>query len=163
MWDLIHAYGTWFSPTYTAWLHAYGTCLIHVADDAPMWDRIHAYGTRPIRFWYHSCIATLCCHLSLGSYVRHDFAQGVISLAHMLTWLVYMCDMNRLCVWHDLLVCVPWLVDAWHESCTSQATCDMTRLHLWHDWIISVTWLDYKCDMTRIHVWHDSFWCVTWL
>jgi len=79
-----------------------------------------------------------------------------------------MCDMTYSYVWHDLFICVTWLIHM----------CDMTYSYVWHDLFISVTWLIYlcmtthssrvtilmrMCDMTHSCVWHDSFMCMTWL
>jgi len=70
------------------------------------------------------------------------------------TWLILICGMTQLCVWHDPfmcdsralpLMCGPWLVHM----------CDMTHSYVGHDSFMCVTWL--------IRVWHDSFMCVTWL
>jgi len=52
--------------------------------------------------------------------------------------------MTRLYSWHDLLICVTWLI---HIS-------DMTHSCQWHDSFIFVTHL---CDMTHSYKWHDSF------
>jgi len=92
-------------------------------------------------------------------------------------------DMTHEYVWHDLWICVTWLIlfTTWH--CTRQfihlsdflfATsltylqwlihmCDMTHPYAWHDSSICVTWLIHMRDMTRPYVWHDSSICVTWL
>ena len=104
-------------------------------------------------------------------------------------WLMRMCDMNLLYVWHDSLVCVTWLI----------RVCDMTRPHVSHDSFVRVPWLIRTCDITpsfthvtglirmcamihsyvchdsfaRVHIctcamthsygWHDSYVRVIWL
>jgi len=65
------------------------------------------------------------------------------------TWLVSMCDMTNLHVWHDAFICVIWLV---HLS-------DMTHSYVWHDSFISLTWRIHMCDMTCSSLWHNSFMC----
>jgi len=62
-----------------------------------------------------------------------------------LVWLVHVCDMTRSCVWHDLFICVIWLIHM----------CDMTRSYVCHDSFICVTWVVHMCDMTRSYMWHD--------
>jgi len=68
-----------------------------------------------------------------------------------------MCDMTHTYVWHDLYICVTWLI---HK-------CDMTHSYVWHDSYICVTWLIHMCDMTHTYVWHDVWHDlsihVTWL
>ena len=61
------------------------------------------------------------------------------------TWLIHMCDMTHLYMWHDSLICATWLI---HVS-------DMTHSHVWHD-------TRHVCDMTYWYVWHDVLICVTW-
>jgi len=50
-----------------------------------------------------------------------------------------MCYMTHSYVWHDLFICVTWLIHI----------CDMTHSYVSQDWFICVTWL-------------NSFVCVTW-
>jgi len=64
------------------------------------------------------------------------------AMAHVwrsLTRGMSVCDVTRLCVWHDSFICATWLIHM----------CDMTHSYVRHDWLICATWL--------IHVWHDSF------
>jgi len=62
-------------------------------------------------------------------------------------------DMTCSYAWHDLFICVTWLV---HMR-------DMTCSYAWHGSFICVTWLIYTLDMTRSYAWHKSFICATWL
>jgi len=78
-------------------------------------------------------------------------------------------------VWHDLFVCVTWLIHMWDMThsyvwrdsfiCVTRLIhmCDATHSYVWHDSFICVTWLIQMCDMTHSYVWHDSFIYVTWL
>jgi len=114
--------------------------------------------------------------------VHGDMAHSHYSIVHVwrdsfiyVTWLIYirdiclihMCDMTHSCVWHDLFICVTWLIHM----------CDSTHSYVWHESFKWTTWPIHMCDMTHsyvwlflflyvtrlIHVWHDSFICVTWL
>ena len=96
------------------------------------------------------------------------------------TWLIDMCGMTVLYVWHDeSFICVTWLISlvirmrdmthlyVWHDSFIYATRlihmfC-MTRSYVWHDSFICVTWLIHTCDMTHPYVWHDPFICATWL
>ena len=96
------------------------------------------------------------------------------------TWLICMCAVTHLDVWHDSFIRVTWLLHM----------CDMTHSYVWHDSFIYVTWLIYLSQFeTSVHVlsvcvcvcvcvcvrhassrassvsiraWHDSFVHVTW-
>ena len=61
--------------------------------------------------------------------------------ASSMTWLIQICDMTHLHMWHDSLIHVTWLIH----------TCDTTHLHMWHDSLIPVTWLIHTCDTTHLH------------
>ena len=47
-------------------------------------------------------------------------------------------------VWHDLFVCVTWLIVG---PCVLVASSSLIR----------VTWIIHMCSMTRSYAWHDSF------
>ena len=49
----------------------------------------------------------------LMSHTWHDRFISLTRLIHTCdaTWLIYVCDMTHLCVWHDSCMCV------WHDSC----------------------------------------------
>jgi len=90
------------------------------------------------------------------------------------TWLIHnLCDMTHSCVTclfyvcfvthsnvgreHldgtslDLLTCVTWPIDEWHDSIICA-----------HDSFICVTWLIHMCGVTFSDVCRDSFTCVAW-
>ena len=102
------------------------------------------------------------------------------AMAHVwrsLTRGMSVCDVTRLCVWHDSFICATWLIHM----------CDMTHWYVRHDSLICATWLIHMCDMThsytwamghvcrtltrgmcvwdvtRSYVWHDWFICAPWL
>jgi len=60
------------------------------------------------------------------------------------TWLILMCDMTDLYVWHDAFICVTWRIHM----------CDMTHPYVWHGPSICVTWPIHMCDMTHSWVIH---------
>jgi len=64
------------------------------------------------------------------------------------------------CVWHDLFICVTWLIPMWHGSWTIHDVY-ITSLILesvsCHSFVWPVTW------PTQSFVWPDSFIRVTWL
>jgi len=79
-------------------------------------------------------------------YVQRGWCMSAMRLGNLA-----MCDVTRLCVRHESVICVTW------------------RLHVWHgvvDWddFLFATWLIYVCDMTRTpsHVRRDSCMCATW-
>jgi len=87
-------------------------------------------------------------------HVWHLFAKSHLTYSY--TWLIrliHMCDMIHSYVWHDSFTCVKWLI----------YMCDMTNSYVWHVPFTRVTWLIHMCDMIYSYVWHDSFICVTWL
>jgi len=106
-----------------------------------------------------------------------DMTHSLLDMSassHMI-WLIQICDMTHLDVWHDSFICVTWLLhmcDMTHSLLDMSVSphmiwliqmCDMTHSDVWHDSFICVTWLIQMCDMTPSDVWHDSFRCVTWL
>jgi len=74
-------------------------------------------------FWCHQFIHRYMSHAWMGDTTRACTWQ------HALIWLIRMCDMTRLHVWHDLFASVTWLI----------CMCDMTHLPVWHDSFASVT------------------------
>jgi len=99
-------------------------------------------------------------------------------------WMMW--SMKDSYVWHDVLLCVTWLIHMcdithhmndviWtishgqnHGSCHRYECCDLIWMmwskndsYVWHDSFICVTWLIHMCDMTHSYVWHDSSyeWC----
>jgi len=80
------------------------------------------------------------------------------------TWLIYMCTMTHLYVYHasfvcygsfmyhDSFICVTWLI----------FMCIMTHLYVYHDSFRCVTWLIHMCTTTHSYVCRDSFVCVSW-
>jgi len=98
------------------------------------------------------------------------------------TWLIDICDMTHMCMWHDSSVyvrsCAP-APDTIISVCVGIVlnvlrymdiyvtwlihVCDMTHICMWHDSSIYVTWLIHICEITHICMWHDSYMYVTWL
>jgi len=77
-------------------------------------------------------------------------------------WLIDMCYMSRLYVWHDWFICVTRRIHTCNGQVCSFACvtrlihkCDMTFSHLWHVLYIHVTWL--------IHIWGMSDSYERWL
>jgi len=72
-------------------------------------------------------------------------------------------------MWRDSWICVPWLVSMcamthlylWHDSCVC-SKCDVTHEYVCHDSFLCVPWLISMCAMTHFYVCHDSFLCVLW-
>jgi len=103
------------------------------------------------------------------------------------TWLVYMCDMTHLYVWHDWLICTHRGPLQKNSRYVFASVSDMIHPYTCCDSFMCVTWLTYMCviihvrariaalrkeflgvlssvsDMNHSYVWHDSFICVTWL
>ena len=102
------------------------------------------------------------------------------------TWLVYMCDMTHLYVWHiarGMMNISLWLIykcDAPTCSYVLHSWFNYTHSCVWHhargimnisSWLLYIcgicassicaTWLIRMCDMTHSYVWHDSLICVT--
>jgi len=93
------------------------------------------------------------------------------------TWLVGMCAMTHSYLWHDSLMCVPWLEansSPFRMPVMSQTRirCAMTHAYLWHVTntneschtfanasFVCVRWLGDTCAMTHAYVWHDSLIC----
>jgi len=71
-------------------------------------------------------------------------------------WLTRMRTMTHFYVCHDSLVRVPWLMHMWHVDESGVAT-------LRHATLKCVTWLTHMCATTHSYVCHDSFICVPWL
>ena len=63
--------------------------------------------------------------------------------------LIHTCHTHSYKSWHDLFICVTWLIHM----------CDMTHSYVWHDSL----WLIHMYDVTHSYVWYDSFICVTLL
>jgi len=92
----------WFLHNSYICIHAHTHTRTHTVP-VPAWD--------PSSMWHNSFI----CHM--------------VRIALM--WLMYVCDMTHVCVWHDSCMCV---------------TC------------MYVTWLMYVCDTTHVCVWHVCVW-----
>jgi len=90
---------------------------------------------------------------TMRSYAWHDLFICV-------TWLIRSCDMTHSYAWHDLFTCVTWLIHVFDT--THIHMCGMTHSCLWHDVFICATGLMYTCDMTHSYVWYFSFTHVTW-
>jgi len=65
------------------------------------------------------------------------------------TWLVYMCDVTRWCVWRASLICVTFCM----EDSVTNILVHMTCVCVWRYWFIRVTWLVGVCDVTRLYLW----------
>jgi len=82
------------------------------------------------------------------------------------TWLIHMCDMTYLHVWHDSFIhvntCVTWKKNPSSPRVSPHHTHQRTS-YVWHDLFTRVMWRIHKCDVTHSQVWHDSFIHVTWL
>jgi len=81
------------------------------------------------------------------------------------TWLIHICDMTHIYVWHDSFICVTWLI---HMCVTRHIhMCEMTHIYVWHDSFICVTWLLDIARTAHLCVWRDSIMCAwynsTWL
>ena len=102
----------------------------------------------------------------LGAHVyifRCSCAHDFVCPRTRTAWSAHMYDVTLSYVWHDLIMCVTWLVALLHMAH------DMTqmwhwRIHMWHDSFICD--IDaFVCDMIHsyvtwlIHMWHDSFIC----
>jgi len=76
-------------------------------------------------------------------YVWHDDIYTSVFYVSFVcvAWLIRMCGMTHLYVWHDSFVCVTWLI----------CMCDMTHLYVWHDSFICVLPL-----VVLQYLWHDS-------
>jgi len=90
-------------------------------------------------------------------------------------WLIYMCGMTHLYVWHDFLYACVWcglfVCATWRIH-----TCVVTNLYECHGALLRVAWRIHMCDMTHSCVRRDLFiWqvlmvycddlvitCVTW-
>ena len=80
------------------------------------------------------------------------------------TWLIYMCDMTRLYVWHDSFICVTWLAHMC-DMCHDSFMCVNWRIHMFamnysyvcHNSPTCVPWLIHMCDMKPSYVWRDPF------
>ena len=79
-------------------------------------------------------------------------------------------------VWHDLFICVTWLIhmcdtthSLWSELSQQSArlcmsmcvtrlihACDIRYLFGWHASCVCVTWLLHSCDMIHSYLWYDS-------
>jgi len=138
--------------------------------------------------WYSCVCAGVLLSWCLNCWLPPP-STGISLVYYYVTWLMYMCDMPRLYLSHDLfivwllppsigptLVCVTWFID-------------MPQSYVRHDSLICVKWLIEMCDiltchirmcdMTHWYVWHDlltcricmchmtqwhaSLICVTWL
>ena len=55
------------------------------------------------------------------------------------------CDVSRSHMWHDVCICVTWLIRMW--DMTHWYVRDVTNSYVWHDAFICVTWLIRMCDM----------------
>jgi len=122
-----------------------------------MRDVTHSYVCYDSFMW--TPCATLMCE-PLNELMRETHSKR--GMRSCTTWLVYMCDLTRLCVWHenmkhianeawglprrDSCICVIWLV----------CVCDMKM------WNTSQTRHEVFPDVTHVYVWYDSFLRVTW-
>jgi len=118
-----------------------------------------------------------------GAWVRCDLETLLCA-----TWLVYVCDMSRLYVWHDVYMCgTAWLTETtfylrrdsfmcvtWHgrlhmcdvtRVCVRHDMCDMTLWYVWHGLVDWDAVLCATCDVTRLCVQRDwdAFTSATWL
>jgi len=109
--------------------------------------------------WYSCVCAGVLLSWCLNCWLPPP-STGISLVYYYVTWLMYMCDMPRLYLSHDLfivwllppsigptLVCVTWFID-------------MPQSYVRHDSLICVKWLIEMCDMVY---WHATFVCATWL
>jgi len=66
-----------------------------------------------------------------GCKIQIQSKQKSDSMRTKILWLIYMCDMTHLYVWHDSCICVTWLIHI----------CDMIHSYVWHDSFLCRTWL----------------------
>jgi len=92
-------------------------------------------------------------------------------------WLIHMCNMTHLYVWHDSFICVAWLIHMCYLthsyvrdhsfilSLVYSFVCALCLIRIGFsvgacilNFVISLhTW-----NMTHSYVWRDTFICVTW-
>jgi len=79
------------------------------------------------------------------------------------TWLIRICGMTHLCMWHDSYGDVTCLIQICDMTlCTSSAHSSRAMVDLIRE-VSHVSWLIYICDMSYLFVWHDPLRDVTWL
>ena len=83
-------------------------------------------GSRLQRKWQKGDMTFHACDLSHTCVTQLTYTCGATRL--YLTWLMHMCDMTHVHVWHDSSTCVTWLMHSWRMH-----MCDMTYVHVGHD------------------------------
>jgi len=135
--DKIHSWqdlfiGTWrmykCDMTYLYVWHDFFLCVTSVLHSC---DMAHSW------VWHDSFTSVLqqCEERLVVSffYVWYDSFLRVTRLIHAKKIHMYM---MRLCVWHDLFLCVAWLI----------YMCDVTYLYVWHDLFLRMTRLFPGCE-----------------
>jgi len=133
----------WGSCNTQEWVksHIWMSHITHMNQSCRTYERImyHTYESVMPHIWRS--------HATHIHESRHTYESRVHHSCQIcVTWLIYMCDVTHLYVWHDLLY-------VWHHS----------FICVIHDSFICVTWLIYRFDMTHSYVWYDSFICLIWL
>ena len=104
-------------------------------------------------------------------YYLAEFAPQVVPIGMLscVTWLLHMCTLTPLYMWHDLLefvtelvymICVPpseqnvllrvkYLVQVCDVSIDM---CDLTHSYVWHNAFICATWHIHMCNMQHLYV-----------
>ena len=108
----------------------------------------------------------------------HVMIKLPVRVARFSLECIHACDMTYFYVWHDPLLCAPWLIHmcdltrtyVWdypfmRVTCRYTAACSYrsfsVSMHscVWHDSFIGVIRRIHTCDMTNSYMWRDSF---TW-
>jgi len=186
MWDITHSYVwhdsficvMWLTHTCVTWLTH--TCFL-VAHTTPN-TRHPAFVWVMSQMLWTSHVTNAVnesCHTN-ERVMSHIWTSHVTRMhtrhPAFVAWLIHMCVVTHLYVWHDSFLCVMWgirMCDVAH-SCDDSFICAPrtphvahmapNSLHLWLIHMCDMTHFFFKmCDMPHSYVWHDSFTCVTWL
>ena len=120
------------------WIYTYSQIYYHIHTQTHI--HIHVYLCIYICIWKPAifnpsrgaapvCVCLWMCVANMG-------------VAFLNVYIIHLCEMTHLQVWHDSFKCVPWFIH----------TRDTTHSCLWHTSFIcmSITWPN------RMYVWHKS-------
>ena len=142
--------------------------VIHVTCFSPMCAMAYLYVWRDVVIcvpWLIYMFAITRSHTRRLWLRSHFVAVWRVVMTHVTS----LCDMTGSYVWHDIVVCVPWLIHtcaithSYTRRLWLRSHLDAGDVFSWHVWLCCVIWLDHICNMTKSYVCHGWVIRVPWL